>query len=410
MAPMQRQNSAISPAFVEAVNDFLALHTPVADAAQWRQAVCDQGWAVPHWSVGSGGQGWSPQQYLFWQNACVAASAPLPDPLTVSGIGPMLSSLGAQRWAGAIAAIRTLEERWCLAAPDAEGLSDQALTLHSGRLGPQLNGSLAPVVGALQSQWLLCLAQRSVAPGTAGPPAPVPEPDPDPDPDPDPVLVAVSAAATGLTLQPLAMVGEVSAGHVGNEVLMASLVCKDVVIEPAAVLAEGSAVEPWLTTLAAYAPALNPERASAAALKRQLADLLLLREHQQETGEFDAQGADFAIRLSALEVLEQRLLDAPQSQPGPEDSGIPGLRMMQQLKSLELQQELADAQAGLLGYYLLPYADPGLSHNEPAAGPPLARERVAAMLAGRGLLAAHDPLGLQIGRLAEVLGLGEARP
>lgn len=379
---MQRRNAAITGPFAETVRSFLAEHwLSGGEPEAWRQALGASGWAIADWSVADGGLGWSAQQFGYWQRSCIAAAAPLPDPLTLRGIAPLIRKCESSQTESWLEGMRTLRERWCVAAIEPGLTVDVGLRLQRNGSDYRLLGTVRPVVHALDSQWALCAAQL--------------------EDSAQPLLLAISLAASGVDVTPLPMVGEVSGGRAQRQTQLATVHCRDVPVPGDHILCRSAAVSDWLVQLSRFAPALAPELTSATALARDLTDLATLYQAQVEPGEIEPAHAALGVRLAALEVLEARVLQA--SADAQEQAAA--LELMRRQQALQLKLDVTDALSAALGYQLLPYADPELTHNEPAMAEPMARERVAQMLRSRGLIAGHDPLDEQISWIGVLLGL-----
>ncbi|MEM1229975.1 MAG: hypothetical protein AAGI15_05510 [Pseudomonadota bacterium] len=333
------------------------------DRTRWFAALGEAGWFAPRWPQALGGQGLSAAQFWRWQRALIDAGAPLPPALLTEGIGPLLqaeapSPLRKEQLAD-IAAGRA---RWCFAGTP----SARATPMAVRRGGPddRLHGTLEPVVDLVRAQWILALVANEA--GSA---------------------VAVTLPADRERLVTSTLPGPVrDAGHPRPQPLFGTLRADGAVLVPQERL-QATTVPAIAAHLRPFTPALDPQHASVAALRREFADLEALRAiHSPQAAADDRALAELQLDLRALDALEHRLAAL-----GPGAAERPALAMMHGVKALALALALTDAQVEALGYAGLPLPDLLATHNEGPLGDPLTARKIPALLAYRGLAADHDP-------------------
>lgn len=383
---MQRAPSPALSTHLQTINAFVQRHWLDAgrDPQVWCRALRTSGWTAPHWPKSQGGCGWSELQYYHWLQCCIRNGAPTGDHLSLHGIGPLLQAkLEAPLSNPWLQDIGQWRSTWCLAAPDPLWPVEQPLCLLGDQGKWRVSGTVAPVMGLLQANWALCLLQAAAK-----------------EPMQPFALVAIDLTAPGVQRRGLAGLTEVPGADQAAPPPQGELWLQDVPLAENAWVTSAATAEALLDPLGAFAPALDPQRISSAALALELLDLAQLNAENPDA-EADLQAhAQLRIDLLALEVLEQRLLGL-----GPADPRAKPLALMQRQRGIQLQARITDAQIAALGYYLLPFGDPIRSHNEGPVGPPLARAKVAAMLQSRGLAAAFDSVAAQHSELAALLGL-----
>ena len=111
----------------------------------WRKRLAERGWYAPSWPVEYGGAGWSPQQRLYFENACAERDAPILMNSGVRTIGPLIIAAGTeQQKAHYLPAILRGEHDWCQGFSEPQAGSDlSSLAFRATRDGDDfiLNGS-----------------------------------------------------------------------------------------------------------------------------------------------------------------------------------------------------------------------------------------------------------------------------
>ncbi|MGI9325461.1 MAG: hypothetical protein ACR2PZ_09605 [Pseudomonadales bacterium] len=383
---MQRAPSPALSTHLQTIKAFVQRHWLDAgrNPQTWCNALRIVGWTVPHWPIAQGGCGWSELQYYHWLQCCIRNGAPTGDHLSLHGIGPLLQvELEASLDHPWLQDIGQWRSTWCLAVPDPLWPAEQPLSLLGSPGNWCVSGTVAPVLGLLQADWALCLLPAAAKDST--------QPF---------ALIAIDLTGPGVQRRGLAGLTEVSAVDHSTPPSQGELRLAKVPLPASTWVTSAATAGALLNPLRAFAPALDPQRISSAALALELADLAQLNGENPDA-EADVQAhAQLRIDLLALEVLEQRLLGL-----SPADPSAKPLALMQQQRAIELQASITDAQVAALGYYLLPFEDPIHSHNEGSVGPPLARAKVAALLESRGLAAAFDSVAAQHSEMTTLLGL-----
>lgn len=127
----------------------------------WQRTLFDHGWLVPTWSPELGGRDASATEHLVYLEEMAARDLPrTADPACLEGCVPAVLEHGTDEqvvdWV--LPSLRG-EMVWCLAAPDA-GAGDLAVSAirEVGGAGWLVSGTLAPVVGAVGADRLVCPA------------------------------------------------------------------------------------------------------------------------------------------------------------------------------------------------------------------------------------------------------------
>lgn len=346
----------------------------------WFRALGAAGWYAPRWPVSLGGAGLSRIGFWHWQRFLVDQALPVPDVLATEGIGPLLLAAGRRPgMEDLLAGIAEGRDRWCLAGWD--GLQPDPMTLADALADDvgqfRLHGTLQPVPELHDADRALCLVADPASGGASA--------------------VVLALAQPGVLRHPLP--GPVVTDPAGREhALFGALQCDRVSLAEAALLSPRGGGEALAATLRAFRPALNPSRASAAALARELGELSeLLGERGTADPDVQALTAALGVEQVALEALEARLAglsDTAAREP---------LALMQSIKAMALASRIHDAQADALGYDLLPQPDALRDHNQGPVSSKLAARKVRELWAYRGLAADHDPWGTTRDALGNVL-------
>lgn len=111
----------------------------------WRKKLHAQGWFAPSWPKAYGGAEWSPEQRLFFENACAERDAPIIKSSGIRTIGPLIIEAGSEEQkARYLPAILNGGHEWCQGFSEAQAGSDlSALSLKAERDGDEfvLNGA-----------------------------------------------------------------------------------------------------------------------------------------------------------------------------------------------------------------------------------------------------------------------------
>jgi alkylation response protein AidB-like acyl-CoA dehydrogenase len=284
----------------------------------WHDLLAERGWLTGHWPVAFGGQGWSPLRSHLFEEATMAADAPLVLPFGPSMVAPVIMRFGteAQR-AHWLPRLRANRDWWCQGYSEPGAGSDLAgLSLRAERDGDDyvLTGQKTWTTFAHHADMMFCLARTSTGcrrqEGIT--------------------FLLVDMRSPGLTVKPILLLnGE----HDVNEVWF------DRVRVPVANRIGGEG-EGW--TCAKYL--LGYERTAIARVglaRRELAFLKAIAKAERRNGRPLAEDARFAARvalveieLMALEITLLRVAAAGRS-PGPEASVL-------KIKGSEIQQTLSE--------------------------------------------------------------------
>ena len=129
----------------------------------WQQILAQAGYLVPHWPQQWGGQGWSVQQQMVYDEEICTQGAPELSAINFDMIGPILMRFGSPaqqaRFLGAIASGR---QSWCQGYSEPQAGSDLAsLSTRAEHHGDHylVNGSKIWTSGAQHADWIFCLVR-----------------------------------------------------------------------------------------------------------------------------------------------------------------------------------------------------------------------------------------------------------
>jgi acyl-CoA dehydrogenase len=163
--------------FTQALRDFIGAHLPhdireavrlglplsAEQQTQWHVLLAEHGLLVPHWPRAWGGQGWSVQQQLAFDEVMCTHHAPELNAVTFDMIGPVLIRYGnpqqQQRFLPAIASGR---QWWCQGYSEPNAGSDlAALGTRARRDGAHyiVEGTKIWTSYAQYADWMFCLVR-----------------------------------------------------------------------------------------------------------------------------------------------------------------------------------------------------------------------------------------------------------
>lgn len=133
----------------------------------WNEILAAGGFLVPHWPVRWGGQGWTVQQQIDFDEEMCANDAPEQSSVTFDMIGPVLVRYGndaqRERFLPAIASGR---QWWCQGFSEPNSGSDLAsLATRAERRGDHyiVNGSKIWTSNANHADWMFCLVRTDTS-------------------------------------------------------------------------------------------------------------------------------------------------------------------------------------------------------------------------------------------------------
>ena len=164
-------------AFRAEVRDFVSTHLPAdlrdtvragrqvgkAQFLRWHAILAERGWLVPHWPRQWGGQEWSAEQRLAFDEELCTHDAPELNSITFDMIGPVLIRFGdpaqQERFLPQIGAGT---QWWCQGYSEPNAGSDLAsLATRAVRRGDhyEVTGSKIWTSGAQSADWMFCLVR-----------------------------------------------------------------------------------------------------------------------------------------------------------------------------------------------------------------------------------------------------------
>ena len=151
------------------IRDAVRRGQPVPQARQiaWHEILAANGYLVPHWPREWGGQGWTVQQQMSFDEEMCTNDAPELNSITFDMIGPVLVRYGSdaqrQRFLPAIASGR---QWWCQGYSEPNAGSDLAsLATRAERRGDHyvVNGSKIWTSYAQNADWMFCLVRTELS-------------------------------------------------------------------------------------------------------------------------------------------------------------------------------------------------------------------------------------------------------
>ena len=140
---------------------------PQARQIAWHEILAANGYLVPHWPREWGGQGWTVQQQMSFDEEMCTNDAPELNSITFDMIGPVLVRYGSdaqrQRFLPAIASGR---QWWCQGYSEPNAGSDLAsLATRAERRGDHyvVNGSKIWTSYAQNADWMFCLVRTELS-------------------------------------------------------------------------------------------------------------------------------------------------------------------------------------------------------------------------------------------------------
>jgi pimeloyl-CoA dehydrogenase large subunit len=137
------------------------------DWKAWQKKLYDKGWAVPHWPVEYGGQGWGPMQEYIFLDEIQQAPAPPALPFNVSMVGPVIATFGSEAQKKKfLPGTASLDIWWCQGFSEPGAGSDLAgLKTTARREGDEyvINGQKTWTTLAQYADWIFVLARTNPA-------------------------------------------------------------------------------------------------------------------------------------------------------------------------------------------------------------------------------------------------------
>ncbi|KRU85377.1 acyl-CoA dehydrogenase family protein [Pseudomonas aeruginosa] len=349
---MDFQPDANLQAFREEVRAFIASRVPKEltglprctrsprdQVLRWQKLLSEQGWSAPYWPKEHGGNGWTVQQQLIFDEECVAHGTPTLDGFVHTLLGPVLNVFATQEQRDEhLPAVFRGERLWCQGFSEPGSGSDLAsLKTRAVRDGDHyvVNGQKIWTSYAHEADWIFLLVRTDTeVKKQAGI-----------------SFLLVDMKSPGVSVRPIRSIDD---AHHLNETFF------DNVRVPVTNLV-GAEGQGWAITKFL----LNNEHAFAA-------DLPALRRYMRELREFASklpvdgtplnERPEFALKLARLDaelqaigMLVQRVAQLEQRH----DPSSPILGSMLKMRGTELQQRLTEAQVEALGSYgAVAYAHP----------------------------------------------------
>ncbi|HEF4760885.1 TPA: acyl-CoA dehydrogenase family protein [Pseudomonas putida] len=343
-------------AFREDIRQFLRTHVPAEltglarctrspreQVQRWQKLLNDQGWGAPYWPGEHGGNGWTVQQQLVFDEECVALGTPTQDGFAHKLLGQVLNAFATEEQKAVhLPPILFGERLWCQGFSEPGAGSDLAsLSTRAERDDNHyvVNGQKTWTSYAHESDWIFLLVRTDAgAKKQAGI-----------------SFLLVDMKTPGITVRPIRTIDD---AHHLNEVFF------DSVRVPVTNLVGGEG-QGWTITKFL----LNNEHATTAelpALKRYLHELRQFAVTVLVEGTALIERPEFALKLARLEaelqavaMLVQRVAHMEQAH----DPASLSLGSMLKIRGTELQQRITEAQVEALGCYgAVAYAHP---HDAP---------------------------------------------
>lgn len=351
-----------------------------ADVQQWRVALVEHAFSVPHWPVALGGPSWSARQRSIWDRETTLAKVPDTANFGIVRMGPLLARFGTpQQRERHLAGIREFREPWCLAcAEPGTGMNLASSQTRAERRGETylVTGTKAirPARGSSQPPgWaLLVVAGDGLAGG-----------------EPDALrFLLVNLAGPGIELHR----GPPSAANADGPLRVTFSAAE--VPGDSELGASGSAQAIWRALF-------RDATSSSTRVARNRIALEGLQQFVRQQAPAGLTGALQAVAVAQAghEALEQRLQDSLALASGaplldePDDrleelaAGGPiplPIEALLVLKTQQLEQQIAQLAQDALGYYALPNPNPALLANEGPIGPEYALLAMQGMLSSWG--------------------------
>ncbi|MGE4481948.1 acyl-CoA dehydrogenase family protein [Acidocella sp.] len=145
----------------------LGAEIPPREWRDWQRKLNAKGWAVPHWPVECGGNGWSAMREYILLDELQLAPAPMPLAFNVSMVGPVIARFGsAEQKARFLPATANLDIWWCQGFSEPGAGSDLAsLKTTARREGDHyvVNGQKTWTSLAQYADWIFLLARTDPA-------------------------------------------------------------------------------------------------------------------------------------------------------------------------------------------------------------------------------------------------------
>lgn len=360
--------------------------SPPFAQSRWQKILNSKGWGAPYWSGSHGGNGWTVQQQLLFDEECVAAGAPTQDVFAHKLLGPVLNTFGSDAQKNEhIRPILQGDRQWCQGFSEPGSGSDLAsLRTRADRVGDHyiVNGQKIWTSTAHHADWIFVLVRTEQSikkqAGIS--------------------FLLIDMRTEGISVRPILSIDDC---HHLNEVFF------DDVKVPVSNLV-GAEGEGWKITKFL----LNNEHASTAhlpTLKLYMSKLMAFAKSLSGPQGRLCQQPDFMLNVAraqaeiqAIEFLVQRVAVLEQEN----DPAAHALGSMLKIKGTELQQKVTELLFDALGEYgpvRYPSPDRGLEAGEDLPLQGIARGLVNEMFFRRAATIYGGTNEIQRGIIARLL-------
>lgn len=357
---MDFQPDAGLAAFREEVRQFLLANVPAdltglprctrsprEQVLRWQKLLNDRGWGAPYWPKEHGGNGWTLEEQLVFDEECVALGTPTQDGFVHKLLGPVLNVFASEEQkAEHLPPILNGERLWCQGFSEPGSGSDLAsLKTRAERDGDHyvVNGQKIWTSYGHESDWIFLLVRTN----------------PDVKKQAGISFLLVDMKTPGISVRPIRSIDD---AHHLNETFF------DNVRVPVANLVGGEG-QGWNITKFL----LNNEHATAAdlpALKRYMHELQQIATAVPTGGTALIEQPAFVLKLARLDAELQAIAMLVQRVAQLEQRHDPAslvLGSMLKIRGTELQQRITEAQVEALDCYgAVAYAHP---HDAPPEQP-----------------------------------------
>ena len=299
--------------------------------ARWCRALAEKGWQAPGWPEELGGTGWDATRRYLWLKTLCEEIPGYRGHVGIEQVAPLLMTWASRqqqdRW---LPAILSFDKHWILGCFDADtSLGDAQATARDVAGGWQISGHKSWLMPVQRQTNMLATARISQSSGEVGLFA---------------LDVTAAAEAGALVTQDIEHLD-------GTSSLRMDFTCA-----PCELVHRFASAG---TARAALAPLLVRGLGESGIARAQLSVLQASADAAQASTEVHA----VEIELSALEIMEQRYVDAMVRGIEPP---FPALAL--QVRTNQLLTKIGALLVDSFGYYALPFPDLALSHNEPLPG------------------------------------------
>ena len=352
--------------FRDEVRDFLANEYPKhvkekiengepltrEDIVDWHKSLSAKGWMGFNWPVEYGGTGWSPAQIYIFQNELGLAGCPPLIPFGVSMVGPVIYTFGNQEQKDRfLPDILNFDTWWCQGYSEPGSGSDLAsLKTKAEDKGDHylVNGAKTWTTMAQHADMIFCLVRTSNEDirqkGIS--------------------FLLIDMHSEGIEVQPINTLDNTPIGH--HEVN--TVFFEDVKVPKENLIGEEG--KGW--TYAKYLLEFERGNGYSSELYQQLQQIKAKSQIEDASGSklsedpsFMESVAKLEVQINAMEATELRILGSLSAgqNVGPESSLL-------KTRGTEIGQAITELAVELVGYYGIPFHNPGpeIGINEPAIG------------------------------------------